>query len=356
MAKQSAVRQAAMEMERIDTHSHLQQDYGPFTRPGGEKLHFPTSQGVSNTRVAAEGCRVLYGVDPGRFIRPDAPEEIFEKAAQLRAKGQWEAIRHAMDVANIRKQLAFTDFKGGPLVFADQDKGERLAYLAYIDGCISGHGEYPCPDMDEEYNYYEHLCRYHGKLAHLDDMLDNIDAGVDAWRDKNIVGMKTAIAYTSGLAVSDPTLDEARAAFTKAGDMDDEDFRTVHDYAFRHAVAACQRNGQPVVIHTGFQIWGHSPLGQSNPAHLHNLLINLPPPPTKTRLTSEVGQQLQRILAGAGTRGLGQTVMLLNPQTLELNAPGSTEPVPVSGPGKVLRASYDNADVIKDRLRFFHVK
>ena len=128
--------------------------------------------------------------------------------------------------------------------------------------------------MDEEYNYYEHLCRYHGKLAHLDDMLDKIDAGVDAWRDKNIVGMKTAIAYTSGLAVSDPMLAEARTAFAKAGDMDDEDFRTVHDYAFRHAVAACQRNNQPVVIHTGFQIWGHSPLGQSNPAHLHNLLID----------------------------------------------------------------------------------
>ena len=34
------------------------------------------------------------------------------------------------------------------------------------------------------------------------------------------------------------------------------------------------RNGSAIVIHTGFQIWGHSNLEQSNPLLLHNLLID----------------------------------------------------------------------------------
>jgi predicted TIM-barrel fold metal-dependent hydrolase len=56
--------------------------------------------------------------------------------------------------------------------------------------------------------------------------------------------------------------------------MTDEHFRIVHDFAFHHVLQACRRNGLPVVIHTGFQIWGHASLAQANPILLHNILID----------------------------------------------------------------------------------
>ena len=54
--------------------------------------------------------------------------------------------------------------------------------------------------------------------------------------------------------------------------MTPTDFYDVHDYAFHHVLKACKRNGFPVVIHTGFQIWGHSSLSQANPMLLHNVI------------------------------------------------------------------------------------
>jgi len=101
-----------------------------------------------------------------------------------------------------------------------------------------------------------------------------LDAAIDSWRSHGVVGMKTAFAYTIGLEFTDPSLEEARAAFAKKRDMTSEDVTAVQHYAFRHALLACLRNELPVVVHTGFQIWGHSNLEQSNPMLLHNLLID----------------------------------------------------------------------------------
>ena len=56
--------------------------------------------------------------------------------------------------------------------------------------------------------------------------------------------------------------------------MTPQDVTTVQHYAFRQSLLACKRNGLPVVVHTGFQIWGHADLRQSNPMHLHNLFID----------------------------------------------------------------------------------
>jgi predicted TIM-barrel fold metal-dependent hydrolase len=63
-------------------------------------------------------------------------------------------------------------------------------------------------------------------------------------------------------------------AFAKKRDMTPHDVTTVQHYAFRNVLLACQRNELPVVVHTGFQIWGHADLRQSNPILLHNLLID----------------------------------------------------------------------------------
>jgi hypothetical protein len=274
MSHVSAVREAALNSERIDTHAHLSDFYPDLAAQASQLAQFTTAQQVSDARVIAEGCRVLYGSDPGAFLRSDAPPEVFRKAAALRAQGSWDAVRHALDHARIRRQLAFSDHQKNSGPFAGQLSTGRLAYLAYIDGAINGDGRYPSPDYDEPFRYYERLCRQFGPLTTLADYLNALDAAIDGWRAWGVVGMKAAIAYTSGLAVSDPSRQAAGAAFARKNDMTEADFRTVHDFAFRHALSACRRNHLPAVIHTGYIVWGHGNLLQTNPLHLHNLLID----------------------------------------------------------------------------------
>ncbi len=271
----SEVRQAALSMERIDTHAHFMSSYPSLEEEAARDKYFSTAQEVMCSRVVAEGCRVLYGIDPGVFLRPTAPPEVFGRAAELRKKGQWEALESVMDQVRITKQLAFCGYNKESRPYVDHAQSQRLAYLAYIDVAVSGHWQYPCPDLDDtDYCYYEKLCELFGPLSGLADYLDALDATIDSWRSFGVVGMKSSIAYTSGLAVSDPTRPQAQAAFARKRDMTGQDFLIVHDYALRHALEACKRNGLPAVFHTGFQIWGHANLAQSNPLLLHNLLVD----------------------------------------------------------------------------------
>jgi len=230
---------------------------------------------VSGSRVLAEGCRFLYGIDPGVFLRQDAPAALFEKAAELRKDGWWEGLCKAWDRCHIVKQLCFSCLRKESRPYPDHWDDPRLGYLAYIDLGVQGDYAYPSPDFDtSHFNFYDRLRQFFGEVNTLDDYLQALDADIDSWRSWGVVGMKTARAYTSGLLVSDPSVQEARTAFARKRDMTEADFRVVHDYAFRHALLACKRNGLPVVIHTGFQIWGHANLSQANPLLLHNLLID----------------------------------------------------------------------------------
>lgn len=272
MKNGSPVREAALHMDRIDTHAHLSDPY-PGLR---EYESFDTTQFVSDARVQAEGCRVLYGIDPGAFVRPNAPRELFTKAAELRGKGSWQAIEHALNTAHIAKQMSFSNVKPQETrPFSSTPLRARLAYLAYIDEAVAGSFEYPCPDVcPPDYCFYDRIARLLGELNTLDDYLARLDELIDGWRAHGVVGMKSAQAYTTGLAMLDPSRAEARGAFARKRDMTAADFRVVHDYALRHALLACKRNGLPVVIHTGFQIWGHASLEQANPMHLHPLLVD----------------------------------------------------------------------------------
>ena len=78
-----------------------------------------------------------------------------------------------------------------------------------------------------------------------------------------------------GLKISNPSIKAAMVAFDSKNNMTDDDYRVVRDFAFHHSLQACLRNNLPVVIHTGFQIWGHANLEQANPMLLHNILILL---------------------------------------------------------------------------------
>ena len=275
MADNSQVRQAALSSRRIDTHAHLMGEYAGLEEEAAAYEHFATTHEVICSRIVAEVCRILYGIDPGAFLRPDAPEELFRKAAELRKMGPWETLNCVMDQVGITKQLAFCDHTKESRPYADHPQNQKLAYLAYLDPAVSGHWQYPCPDLDDsDICYYENLCELFGPLGGLDDYLDALDESIDDWRSRGVVGMKSSIAYTSGLAVADPTRTEAQAAFARKKDMTYQDFLIVHDYAFRHGLDACKRNSLPAVFHTGFQIWGHADLAQSNPMGLHNLLID----------------------------------------------------------------------------------
>jgi len=266
------IREACLNEKRIDTHAHLDDNY-PTLNIISESFNTET---LINSRVIAEGCRVLYDTDIGVFLRPNAPEIIFEKAEKLRNRGAWEAVDFALEKAKIEKQISFCTFKPENFTpFASNDKQNKISYLAFVDEALNGAGQVPNPDFPEgDTTFYSRICNLFGEFKSFDDYLDFIDKTVNNWRAKKVIGMKTAVAYTSGLKISKPSAKEASSAFSKKNDMTDDDYRVVRDFIFHHLLKACLRNNFPVVIHTGFQIWGHANLEQSNPMLLHNILID----------------------------------------------------------------------------------
>ena len=270
------IRESCLNEKRIDTHGHIEECFPTLKERADQFQTFSTTKPLIDSRVSAEGCRSLYGIDVGAFLRPDSVASVFTKASELRKCGACETIEYALDKANIEKQLVFCSFRAEQTrPFADAPDQNRFSYLAYIDEALNSHGEFPCPDFPQtSETYYMRLCDLLGELNTLEYYLNELDKEIDGWRSHGVVGMKTAIAYTSGLSISNPTESMARAAFKKKNDMSQEDFKVVHDFAFHHVLGACLRNNLPVVIHTGFQIWGHSTLAQANPMLLHNILID----------------------------------------------------------------------------------
>jgi hypothetical protein len=262
-----------MGLERIDTHGHIELPVPGLSEAAVNGQDLETCQPLIDSRVVAAGCRELYGIDPREALDPTQKRELLDRAAEVRARGDSEAFHHGLEAAHIRHMLAFSDHnpQDSPLL----SFSPRLSLLAYIDAAIVGHGQAYCPDFSlDDYCYYDRLLELFGDLTDLDSYLGALDAAIDSWRGNGVVGMKMSFAYTIGLDFADPSIEEARAAFRKRGDMTLEESRVVQHFAVRHALLACQRNEIPVVVHTGFQIWGHADLRQSNPAHLHRLLID----------------------------------------------------------------------------------
>ena len=266
----SDVRLKAMTMERIDTHCHYDLTMSELK---GEDDFINTPELVGSS-ILAIGSRKLYGINPGLYLRPDSSEEIFSRAAGLRAKGAGAVLETAMDVANISTQLVF-NYGAHPKHSKEAMLSSRVQLLNYVDNLIAGDVKAFSPDgRDMEFNYYDAICDRLGELKTMSDYLNALDADIDSWRDYRVVAMKVSLAYSIGLKFADPSLKEAQNAFAKKRDMSPEEITIVQHYAFRHSLLACQRNDLPVVVHTGFQIWGHADLQVSNPIHLHNLLID----------------------------------------------------------------------------------
>lgn len=269
----SDVRDCAMSLKRIDTHGHIEVSVPDLMEVAKGLEYFDTCKPMMMAKLYAVGCRELYGIDVGTYLRPDVPPALVARATECRAAGDRAAFERGLEAANISKMLAFCEL--WPARSPLPSFSSRLHLLAYIDSGIIGSFPGNSPDSPlEGYCHYDKLCEQLGDLDSLDDYLGALDHAIDSWRASGVVGMKTALAYTTGLLFDDPSLEQARAAFCRKRDMTLPDVLTVKDFAFRHALLACKRNGLPVVIHTGFQIWGHAGLSQANPMLLHNLLVD----------------------------------------------------------------------------------
>ena len=274
MAVSREIRERAQTLERIDTHSHVSFEHLPDLRDIVARFDsFTQKADMASSRNFARGCRALYGIDPGLFLQPDAPEELFEQAAHLRAQGVGPALERALNAEHISLQLAFSD------LFPENNRcaatTARARVLAYIDDAVTGDDRAFLPHSPgiPGFVFYDALCGHFGPLGDLDEYLEALDARVDLWRRQGVVGMKTALAYSLGLAFSDPSREEARDAFARKRDMTLVDILTVKDYAFRRALLACGRNGFPIVLHTGF-IGGQADLRQTDPMLLFPLIAD----------------------------------------------------------------------------------
>lgn len=263
-------------MERIDTHGHLSETIPSLRDETNGWAQFKTAQDLTGSRIAAEGCRALHGIDPGALLRPDAPDEVFRRSESLRKNGLYEAFDVAFERSRIRKQIIFADCLPERMrPFPQGHTDGSIYYLAYIDNIINGNGKTPSPEYGSDSgSFYGTLRTFLDEMRSIDDYLDAIDNAIDNFRSWGAIGLKSAMAYTFGLAVLDPSYGEAKEAFARKESMTMADWRVVHDYAFRRSLSACGRNELPVVIHTGYQIWGKSSLSQANPMLLHPLLVD----------------------------------------------------------------------------------
>ncbi len=144
----SDVRLKAMTMERIDTHCHYDLTMSELK---GEDDFINTPELVGSS-ILAIGSRKLYGINPGLYLRPDSSEEIFSRAAGLRAKGAGAALETAMDVANISTQLVF-NYGAHPKHSKEAMLSSRVQLLNYVDNLIAGDVKAFSPDgRDMEFN------------------------------------------------------------------------------------------------------------------------------------------------------------------------------------------------------------
>ena len=117
-------------------------------------------------------------------------------------------------------------------------------------------------------------------------MLDAYSATVERARPDGYVGLKSIIAYRTGLAVRATQRGDAAAAFGPVKERARREGRVrladkpLNDYMLLRALEIAQRQGMPVQIHTGF---GDADLDlrEANPLHLRSLFesgrhVNVP--------------------------------------------------------------------------------
>jgi len=95
----------------------------------------------------------------------------------------------------------------------------------------------------------------------------------DAVKKRGCVGVKTVIAYRTGLAIKPVTPAEARAAYAQNTDVDLQAQKTVRDFLFKVTARLVGELGVPMVIHTGFTALTR-PWSFGNPTDLSPILTD----------------------------------------------------------------------------------
>jgi uncharacterized protein len=111
----------------------------------------------------------------------------------------------------------------------------------------------------------------------FDAVIDAFSAAVERARTDGFVGLKSIIAYRTGLSVQAASRGEAAGAFGPVKERARRDGRVrladkpLNDYLLLRALEIAERQSMPVQIHTGF---GDADLDlrESNPLHLRPLL------------------------------------------------------------------------------------
>src|SRR5262249_26023976 len=111
----------------------------------------------------------------------------------------------------------------------------------------------------------------------FDGVVDAYSAVVERARADGFVGLKSIIAYRTGLAVKETSRDGALAAFAPLNDRARRDGRVrlaakpLNDYLLLRALEIAERQALPVQMHAGF---GDADLDlrEANPLHLRPLL------------------------------------------------------------------------------------
>jgi uncharacterized protein len=111
----------------------------------------------------------------------------------------------------------------------------------------------------------------------FDDVVDAYSSTVERARADGFVGLKSIIAYRTGLAVKETSRDEAMGAFGPLKERARRDGRVrlavkpLNDYLLLRALEIAERQALPLQIHTGF---GDADLDLrgANPLHLRPLL------------------------------------------------------------------------------------
>jgi uncharacterized protein len=97
-----------------------------------------------------------------------------------------------------------------------------------------------------------------------------IAAATDAVQENGCVGLKTVIAYRTGLSIRPVTFEEAKAAYAEDTDTNLAAQKTVRDYLFKQTALLAAKLGVPMVIHTGFTAmtkpWAYGDPTQLSPA------------------------------------------------------------------------------------------
>ena len=159
-----------MNMARIDTHCHLTLDEKNFF-PDLKTVvrdfdNFAEKGNMVESRICDLGCKKMYGIDSGIFLRQKSSKEIFNEAKNLRKNGVNITLDKTFEADNITAQLCFSDFL--PENCSLTKLSPKIKLLAYIDNAIAGNFFVFCPDhADLEFNYYESICDHFGKLHNL---------------------------------------------------------------------------------------------------------------------------------------------------------------------------------------------